>query len=130
VPVLCSRRVHRGRSVARESWRWPRTSLIPAIHLHPSPREGVFISGLRVCRFGVTQTPVGGFANGPKGIPVLRTDTASDSEVTGIADDGLGSQRPSLFEVLLDPRRLVVTSQSGVHTPSHDPRAKLREFGS
>jgi hypothetical protein len=50
------------------------------------------------CRFGVTLTPVGGFANGPKGIPVLRTDTSSDSEVTGIADDGLGSQRPSLFE--------------------------------
>ena len=39
-------------------------------------------SGLRVCCFGVTQTPVGGFANGPKGIPVLRTDAASDSEIT------------------------------------------------
>src|SRR5438128_4115487 len=81
-------------------------------------------SGLRVCRFGVTETPVGGFANGPKGIPVLRTDAAPDIEVTGIADDRLGTQRPSLFEVLLDPRRLVVTAQRGVYTPSHDSGTK------
>src|SRR5262245_41140019 len=34
-------------------------------------------SGLRVGGFGVTQTPVGGFTNGPEGIPVLRTDAAT-----------------------------------------------------
>ena len=82
-------------------------------------------SGLRVCRFGVTETPVGGFANGSKGIPVLRTDTAPDVEVTSVADDRLGTQRPSLFKVLLDPRRLVeVTTQCGIHSSSHDSGTK------
>jgi hypothetical protein len=80
--------------------------------------------GLRVCRFGVTQTPVGGLANGPKGIPVLRTDTASDAEVTRITDDGLGTQRSSLFEILLEPRGLVVTAQGGIHSPVDDSGAE------
>ena len=40
-----------------------------------------------VCGFGVGQTPVGGFANCPEGIPVLSTDAPWDSEIAGIADD-------------------------------------------
>ena len=65
------------------------------------PIKGGHIGGwLSVCSFGVTETPVGGFANGPKGIPVLRTDAAPDVE--------------ALCKVLLDPRRLVVTAQRGV----------------
>jgi hypothetical protein len=59
-------------------------------------------------------------ANGPKGIPVLRTDTASDSEVTGVTDDRLGPERPSLFEILLDPRRPVVTAQGGIYSSMDD----------
>src|SRR5215469_22182 len=81
-------------------------------------------SGLRICRFGVTQTPVGGLANGPKGTPVLHADTAPDTEVIHIADNGFGTQGPSLFEILLDPRRLVVTAQGGIDTPGDDASTK------
>src|SRR5262245_40537244 len=64
--------------------------------------KGGHVGGaLRVCRFGVTQTPVGRLTNGSKGIPVLRTDAASDVEVTGVTDDRLGPERSSLFEILL-----------------------------
>ncbi len=59
--------------------------------------------GLRVCRFGVTETPVGGFANNTKGIPVLRTDAAPDVEVTGITDDRLGTQRPYTWSKIGSP---------------------------
>jgi len=45
---------------------------------------------LRICRFGFTQTPVGGFANCPEGIPVPRADAAPDHEVVSVADDQLG----------------------------------------
>src|SRR4029450_3907924 len=54
-----------------------------------------------VCAFGVTQAPVGRFANSPEGTPVFRADPAPDSEVLGITDHGFGAQRPPLFEVLL-----------------------------
>ena len=81
-------------------------------------------SGLRVCRFGVTPTPVGRFANGSKGIPVLHTDTAADSEVIRITDDRFGTQRPSLLEIRLDPRRLVVTAQRGIHAPANHSGTK------
>jgi hypothetical protein len=74
-------------------------------------------SGLRVGGFGVTQTPVGGFTNGPEGIPVLRTDAAPDAEIPAISDDGLGTQRPFLFRVLLEPRGLVLTAQRGIDSP-------------
>jgi hypothetical protein len=57
--------------------------------------------GLCVCGFAITQTPVGGLVNGPTGIPVLRTDVASDTEITRVTDDGLGTQRSFLFEILL-----------------------------
>jgi hypothetical protein len=40
-------------------------------------KGGPIGSGLGVC-FGVTETPVGGFANNTKGIPVLRTDAVPD----------------------------------------------------
>jgi hypothetical protein len=53
-------------------------------------------------RLGVAQTPVDGFANGPQGIPVLGADAAPDIEVAGNADNGLGTQPPSLLEVLLE----------------------------
>ena len=56
----------------------------------------------RVLRLGVAQTPVGGFANCPEGIPVLRADAAADSEVIRVADHGLGTECPSLFEILLE----------------------------
>ena len=81
-------------------------------------------SGLRVCRFGVTPTPVGRFANGSKGIPVLHTDTAADSEVIRITDDRFGTQRPSLLEIRQEPRRLVVTAQRGIHAPANHSGTK------
>jgi hypothetical protein len=64
-----------------------------------------------VCAFGLTQAPVGGFANSPQGIPVGRAEPAPDSEVLGITDHGFGTQRPPLFEVLLDTGGFVITAQ-------------------
>jgi len=51
---------------------------------------------LRVCRFGITETPVGRLANAPQGIPAQCTDPASDPEILGIADHGLSPQGPPL----------------------------------
>ncbi len=68
-------------------------------------RKGGHIGGrLCVCCFGVTESPVGGFANCPEGMPVLTADATPDPEIVRIADDCFGSERPPLFEVLLDPR--------------------------
>src|SRR6202011_1700886 len=65
--------------------------------------EGHHVGGWQsVCAFGLTQAPVGGFANSPQGIPVGRAEPAPDSEVLGITDHGFGTQRTPLFEVLLD----------------------------
>ena len=77
--------------------------------------EGHHVGGWQsLCAFGVTQAPVGGFANSPEGIPVGRADSAPDSEVLGIADHGFGAQRPPLFEVLLDTGGFVITAQRGI----------------
>ena len=55
------------------------------------PIKGGHIGGwLSVCSFGVTETPVGGFANCPEGMPVLGADTTTDFEVIGITDDRFG----------------------------------------
>ena len=67
-----------------------------------------------LCAFGVTQAPVGRFANSPEGIPVFRADPAPDSEVPGVADHRFGAQRPPLFEVLLDTGGFVITAQRGI----------------
>ena len=76
------------------------------------PIEGGHIRGwLSVCGFGVAETPVGGFANCPEGMPVLSADTTTDSEVIRVTDDRLGTQRPPLFEVLLDPGGSVIAAQ-------------------
>src|SRR5713101_3234042 len=53
--------------------------------------------GLSVCGFSVAQTLVGGFANCPQGIPVLRADTTPDSEITVLQITvSVRSARPSL----------------------------------
>src|SRR5712691_1135588 len=46
-----------------------------------------------------------------KRLPVLRADTAPDSEIIRIADDRLGAQRPSLFEM---PAQIVSRFVRGV----------------
>jgi hypothetical protein len=47
--------------------------------------EGHHIGGWQsLYAFGVTQTPVGGFANSPEGIPVFRADPASN-KITKLA---------------------------------------------
>ena len=62
--------------------------------------EGHHVRGWQgVFAFGLTQAPVGGFANSPQGIPVGRAEPAPDSEVLGIADHRFGAERPPLFEV-------------------------------
>jgi hypothetical protein len=77
--------------------------------------EGHHVGGWQsLCAFGVTQAPVGRFANSPEGIPVFRADSAPDSEVLGVADHGFGAQRPPLFEVLLDTRGFVITVLLGM----------------
>jgi hypothetical protein len=53
-------------------------------------KGGHIRSRLSICRFGVTETPVGRLANRPQGIPVLRTDSTSDSEIDDSLDDGKG----------------------------------------
>jgi hypothetical protein len=87
--------------------------------------EGHHIGGRqRVCGFGVTQPPVGGFANSPEGIPVLGADLTTDPEVAGITDDGFGPQGSPLFEVLFQARRFVVTGECGIDPFGQDPRAE------
>jgi hypothetical protein len=72
------------------------------------------------CGFGVAQTPVGGFANCPEGMPVLGADAPPDPEVAGIADHRLGSQRSAFLEVLLETRRAVVDGQLRVDALGDD----------
>src|SRR2546425_415233 len=69
---------------------------------------------MSVCRFGITEAPVGGFANCPQGIPVLSADTPANPEIAGVTDHGLGAERAAFLEVLLDARRFVVTAQIGI----------------
>ena len=44
-------------------------------------KRGYIGSRLRVGRLGLTQAPVGGFPDCPKGFPILSTDPPPDSEV-------------------------------------------------
>ena len=63
-------------------------------HLQEGGHVGGGVCG---CGFGVAQTPVGGLANCPEGMPVLGADAPADPEVAGVADHRLGAQRPSLL---------------------------------
>src|SRR6202022_2022395 len=59
-------------------------------------------------------------ANDNEGVPVLGGDASSDPEVFGVADHGLCSKGPVFFEVLLQPRALVVDRQLRVDTSGDD----------
>src|SRR5438445_3705114 len=80
---------------------------------HIRGRPGVF--GL-----GVAETPVGVLTNTAECPPVVRTDASADSEIAGVSNHCLGTQRTPLFEVLLDPARLVGAADLGVDAPAED----------
>ena len=71
-------------------------------------KRGYIGSRLRVGRLGLTQAPVGGFPDCPKGFPILSTDPPPDSEVLGFTDYRLRSQGLALFEVLSETGGLVI----------------------
>src|SRR5207245_10062787 len=80
---------------------------------HIRGRPGVF-------SLGVAETPVGVLANTAECPPVVRTDASADSEIAGVSDHCLGTQRSPLLEVLLDPARLVGAADLGVDAPAED----------
>jgi hypothetical protein len=51
-------------------------------------------SGTGIGSLCVTQTLVGGFANRPKGIPVLGGNPPTDTKVPGVADHRFGARAP------------------------------------
>src|SRR5207245_9980924 len=97
-----------------ETQSWGVKTVIVAGRSGHLAKGGHIGGGLGVCGFSVAETLVGGLANCPQGIPVLRADTTPDSEIIRIADDRLGAQRPSLFEILLQPGGFVITAQRRV----------------
>ena len=82
-------------------------------------KRGYIGSRLRVGRFSLTQSPVGGFPDHPQGFPILRADPTPDSEVLGFADYRLRSQAPALFEILPEASGLVITTQRRIDSPIH-----------
>jgi hypothetical protein len=93
-------------------------------------RKGGHIrGGLSICSFGITQSPVGRFANFFHGTPVLGTDAPSNSEVLRIADHRLGAEGFTLLEVLFESRRFVIATQCWIHTFGQHARAKCSWSG-
>src|SRR2546426_925981 len=83
-------------------------------------RRGVGRAGARL-KLGVEQPLVDLVADLEQRLEVSVGEQAADAEVAGVVDGRLGAKRPTLFEVLLDLRVLVVDLERGLHTATDDP---------